>query len=66
MIHIKNLVKKFGEVTAVDDISFDVQRRRDLRVPRPERRRQDDDDPDADDAAHADERHDRRSTASIR
>jgi ABC-type multidrug transport system ATPase subunit len=24
MIHVQNLTKKFGDVTAVDDISFDV------------------------------------------
>ena len=66
MIQVRDLVKTFGDVTAVDAISFDVAGRRDLRVPRPERRRQDDDDPDADDAAAPDERHDARSTASTR
>ena len=25
MIHVENLVKKFGEVTAVDGVSFDVK-----------------------------------------
>ena len=25
MIHVENLVKKFGEVTAVDGVSFDVR-----------------------------------------
>ena len=35
MIHVENLVKTFGEVKAVDGISFDVVRRRDLRLPRP-------------------------------
>ncbi len=71
MIKVQSLSKTFGDpksdkaVKAVDDVSFDVARRRDLRVPRPERRRQDHDDPDADDAAAADERHDRASTASI-
>ena len=41
---------------AVDGIDLHVEHRRDLRLPRAERRRQVDDGPDADDAAAADRR----------
>ena len=45
-----------GGIRAVDGIDLEVARRRDLRVPRPERRRQVDDGPRAHDAAAADRR----------
>ena len=54
MIEVRNLSKSFGDVQAVNDISFDVRARRDLRVSRPERGRKDDDDQDAHDAAAPD------------
>ena len=54
MIRVQNLVKTFGEVKAVDNISFDVRAGEIFAFLGPERRRQDDDDPDADDAAAAD------------
>ena len=63
MIEVRNLSKTFGDVQAVNDISFDVGARRDLRVSRPERRRKDDDDQDADDAAAPDGAGRWRSTA---
>ena len=65
MIHVQDLVKRFGDFTAVDDISFDVRAGRDLRLPRPERRRQDHHDQDADDAAATHQRRACASTASI-
>ena len=46
MIHARGLVKRFGELVAVDGIDLDVQRGRGLRLPRPERRRQELDDAD--------------------
>ena len=39
----KNVVRRFGGVAAVNDVSFDVRQRRNSRTDRPERRRQDDD-----------------------
>ena len=42
-VTITNLVKRYGSVLAVDDVSFSIQRRRDLRNHRPQRRRKDDD-----------------------
>ena len=46
MIAIQNLRKQYGAFTAVDGVDLDVQPGRDSRLPRTERRRQDDDDPD--------------------
>ena len=46
MIHARGLVKRFGDLVAVDGIDLDVQRGRGLRLPRPERRRQELDDAD--------------------
>jgi ABC-2 type transport system ATP-binding protein len=43
----RDLVRRFGDFTAVDHVSFTVPPGRDLRLPGPQRRRQDDDDPDA-------------------
>ena len=50
LISASGLVKRFGEFTAVDGIDVEVQPRRGVRVPRPERRRQVVD--DADDRLH--------------
>ena len=50
-IEARGLVKRYGHITAVDDVDLDGQRRRRLRLPRAERRRQDD---VAADAARAD------------
>ena len=47
VIEAQGLTKRYGAATAVDDISFAVDARRDLRPARPERRRQDHDHPDA-------------------
>ena len=49
-VHARGLVKTFGALRAVDGIDLDVQPRRGLRRPRPQRRRQDH---DAADARHA-------------
>ena len=46
LIHARGLVKRFGELIAVDGIDFEVAPRRVVRLPRPERRRQDLDDAD--------------------
>jgi hypothetical protein len=43
MIEVQGVTKRFGAIEAVRGVSFTVTRR-DRRVPRPERRRQDDDD----------------------
>ena len=59
-----DLTRRFGEFVAVNDLSFDVAQRRDLRLSRQQRRRQVDDDPDAVRAADADDRHGARSAAS--
>ena len=40
---MRGLTKRFGSFTAVDDLDFDVEPGRDHRLPRPQRRRQDDD-----------------------
>ena len=40
LIHARGLTKRFGDFTAVDGIDFDVAARRGVRLPRPERRRQ--------------------------
>ena len=66
VIHVENLVKTFGDVTAVAGVSFDVASRRNLRLPRPQRRGQDHHDPDAHDAAPAHLRRPSPSTASTR
>ena len=44
VIQVSGIRKTYGATVAVDDVSFDVARRRDLRPDRAERRRQDDDD----------------------
>jgi len=44
-IELEGLTKDYGEVLANDGVTFDVERG-DLRLPRPERRGEDDDDPD--------------------
>ena len=56
MIRVRNLVKTYGDFIAVNDISFDVQGRRDLRVPRPQRRGQNHHHQDAHHAAQAHQR----------
>ena len=43
VIEVTNLVKRYGDQVAVDDVSFAVEAGRDPRDPRPERRRQDHD-----------------------
>ena len=55
-IDVRNIVKKFGDFTAVKGITFEVELRRDLRPARAQRRRQVDADPHADDAAAAERR----------
>ena len=40
-IRVENLVKKFGSLVAVDDISFSVEQGRDFRHTRPQRGGQD-------------------------
>ncbi len=50
-IEARGLVKRYGDITAVDHVDLSVGRRRRLRLPRPQRRRQDD---VAADAARAD------------
>ena len=40
-IEVENLTKRYGDLLAVNGISFDVQNRRSFRLPGPERRRQD-------------------------
>ena len=56
IIEVKNLVKTFGDFTAVNDISFNVKKGRDFRVPWAERRGKVDDDQDADDDPQSHER----------
>ena len=53
---VDRLVKRYGDFEAVRGVSFDVAAGRDVRVPRPQRRRQVDDDQDAVHPAHADRR----------
>ena len=48
MIEVQHLTKRYGRVTAVDDVSFRVERGEILGFLGPERRRQDDDDADPD------------------
>ena len=64
-IEVDGLVREFKKgPRAVDGIELVGRPRRDLRLPRPERRRQVDDRADADDAAAADRRARRASAAS--
>ena len=42
LLAVQGLTIRFGGVTALEDVSFEVAPRRDLRLDRPERRRQDD------------------------
>ena len=56
-ISVVDLTRRFGDFVAVDHLTFDVKARRDLRLPRQQRRRQIDDDQNAVRAAEADERH---------
>ena len=46
VISVAHLSKKYGNFIAVDDLSFEVARRRGAGLPRPQRRGQDDDDAD--------------------
>ena len=57
-------MRKFGDFTAVDHVSFEVRARRDLRPARPQRRRQDDDLPHALRPAAGQRRHAAASPAS--
>ena len=52
----ESLTKRFGKLTAVDDLSFALDAGHGHRLPRPERRRQDDDAADAARPRDADER----------
>ena len=56
MIQVQNLVKKFGDLTAVNDISFNVAGGRDLCFSWSERRRQNDHHQDAHHPAESDQR----------
>ena len=58
MIEVQNLTKRYPTQLAVSDVSFSVRRGRDRRLPRAERRREDDDDagPDGVPSAHARDR----------
>ena len=56
-IEVTHLTRRFGKFVAVDDVSFDVARRIDLRLPRQQRRREVDDHPHALRAAEADVGH---------
>ena len=57
MLEIRNLVKHFGPLVAVDDVSFEVPARRGAGISRAERRRQIDDDEDDHRLPRADRRH---------
>ena len=46
-VTVRDLTRRFGAFLAVDHVSFDVEAGRDLRLPRQQRRREVDDDPDA-------------------
>ncbi len=61
MIAVESLVKTFGSFRAVDGVSLEVAAGRDPRLPRPERRRQDHDDPHDRRAAEAERRAGSRS-----
>ena len=63
VIEVRDLTKRYGTTLAVDGLSFDVQPGRRDRLPRPERRRQVDDDADDPRPRPPDVRHRRRSTA---
>ena len=65
IIRVEQLTKTFGDVDAVKGVSFDVTPGRDLRLPGPERRRQDHDHQDDDHAAPPTGGTHRASTASI-
>ena len=65
-IEIQGLSKRFGDVAAVDDLSFTVARGSRDRLPRPERRRQDDDPADAARPGRADRRHRHHRRAALR
>ena len=41
-VEARGLVKRYGDIVAVDHVDLTVERRRRVRLPRPERRRQDD------------------------
>ena len=58
IIEVKNLTKRYGDFTAVDDISFDIEKGEIFAFHRSERRWQDDDDQDAHDTPGAHERRD--------
>ena len=59
MIKVENLVKKFGDVTAVDDVSFEVGSGEIFACSGPKRCRKNDDNQDADHAAKTDQRQNR-------
>ena len=64
-VEVEQLVREFkGGIRAVDGVDLEVARGRDLRLPRPERRRQDDDGADPHDAAAPDRRAARGSPAT--
>lgn len=37
LVHIENLVKRYGDLLALDHLSLDIERRRDLRTARTKR-----------------------------
>ena len=57
VIQVEHLRKCYGGTVAVDDVSLEVEPRRDLRHPRPQRRRQDDHGRDHRRPAHPRRRH---------
>ena len=58
------LTRRFGDFVAVDHVTLRIPEGTALRLPRPQRRGQDDDDPHAHDAAAAERRHARSSGAT--
>ena len=56
-IETDGLTRRFGDFVAVDRVTLRIPKGQPVRVPRPQRRGQDDDDPHADDAAAAERGH---------
>jgi hypothetical protein len=52
-LETENLTRRYGPILAVDRINLQDSKGSALWIPGPERRRQDDDDPDADNASAA-------------
>ncbi len=64
MIRVQNLVKKYGDFTAVNDISFDVAQGEICRLPGPQRRRKNHHHQNADHSANAHQRRSERGRVS--